>query len=65
MTEVRRIYVKDLASWEAAGWKAPRRDDDGAVIVVATPTGAQTYVSRPEVQPKLSGLDLYPISEFD
>jgi len=44
MTEAQRAYVRDLPRWEAEGWKPSMRN--GRIVVLATPTGTQTYVWR-------------------
>ena len=44
MKEARRIYLRDLARYELAGWKPSMRD--GRIVVKDTPTGPQTYAWR-------------------
>lgn len=43
MTTAKRVYLRDLARYEAEGWR-PCLDAEGRIRVLASPTGTQTYV---------------------
>lgn len=56
MTDVQRIYLKDLPEFERNGWKADR-DAEGKILIMHAPTGPQCYVARPVAQSPVGRTD--------